>query len=64
VGSACQRGREALTGGTHVSAGEGEEAGTDSVRELLGRGLHLGLGRLAPWRPFSLFLFSDFLIIP
>jgi hypothetical protein len=48
VGSACQRGREALTGGTHVSAGEGEEAGTDSVRELLGRGLHLGLGRLAP----------------
>jgi hypothetical protein len=27
-----------------VSAGEGEEAGTDSVRELLGRGLHPGLG--------------------
>jgi hypothetical protein len=44
VGSTCQRGREALTGGTHVSAGEGEEVGTDSVRELLGHGLHPGLG--------------------
>jgi hypothetical protein len=44
-------------GGTHVSAGEGEEAGTDSVRDLLAVGF---ISDWADWLPGRLFLFFYF----
>jgi hypothetical protein len=58
-GVGVSAGREALTGGTHVSAGEGEEAGTDSVQELLAVGF---IPDWADWLPGGLFLFFYFLI--
>jgi hypothetical protein len=55
VGSACQRGREALTAGTHVSAAERGHTRTGSARGGLGRGPESELGRFGSPGLFLLF---------